>query len=564
MSAAVPPTRGTGVAADADDADGAAGRQPGLAGLPNDDAFADGGLSRADLSAVAAARGLRPEDLEARLKADASSRTAVLVIYGVALFWLLTGSLEGELASLKLHWPDLLTQYAWLTFGRVRTAHLHSVNYGWASAALIATSLWLLPRLVHAELKGAWLAVVGAVLFTVGLVAGVVGVLAGYNDGMEWLEGNRYATAPFLVVGGGLIGLSLFRTAAARTADHLYVSVWYILGAFVWFPMLYATGKIPTWGGAESAAVNWFYAHNVLGFWLTAMSVGAAYYFIPKVLGRPVYSYQLSVLGFWSLALFYSLNGMHHLVGGPIPTWMVTTSIVASIFMFIPVVATGINLHMTVLGRFGALRYSPTLRFVVIGALSYTAVSLQGSLTALREVNRITHFTHWTVAHSHVGGYGFVTFVAFGAMYYIIPRLVGHEWPSAKLIRWHFNLAVAGIAVYVLALSWAGVAQGLALLDPKLPFQYSVTRTLPGLYGRSVGGLLMNLSHFVFAYHFYLMVRMPRGTPRRSRPPFHEAQPLLYTAQATADRAAGRAPAGAAALGRAPDGLRPAADGGAA
>ncbi len=503
---------------------------PPRAGEVDDDV---GGLSATELAAVATARGLRPEDLAARLRADASSGQVVLFIYAVALVWLLVGSLFGDLASFKLHWPDLLTRSAPLTFGRVRTAHLHAVNYGWATAALIATSLWLLPRLVHAELKGAALAVVGAVLFTLGVLGGIVGVLLGYNDGMEWLEGNRWVTAPLQVVGGGLIGLSLFRTAAARTAEHLYVSVWYILGAFVWFPMLYLTAKIYPWSGAESAAVNWFYAHNVLGFWLTAMSVGAAYYFIPKVLGRPVYSYQLSLLGFWSLAMFYSLNGMHHLVGGPIPEWMITTSIVASIFMFIPVVATGINLHMTVLGRFGALRYSPTLRFVVLGGLAYTAVSLQGSLTALREVNRITHFTHWTVAHSHVGGYGFVTFVAFGAMYYIVPRLVGHEWPSARLIRWHFNLALAGITVYVLALSWAGVAQGLALLDPKLPFQYSVTRTIPGLYGRSLGGVLMTVAHVVFAYHFYLMVRMPRGTPRRSRPPFHEAQPLLYSAEAS-------------------------------
>lgn len=298
--------------------------------------------------------------------------------------------------------------------------------------------------------------------------------------------------------------------------------------------MLYLTAKIYPWSGAESAAVNWFYAHNVLGFWLTAMSVGAAYYFIPKVLGRPVYSYSLSVLGFWSLAMFYSLNGMHHLVGGPLPTWMITTSIVASIFMFIPVIATAINLHMTVVGRFGALRYSPTLRFVVLGALSYTAVSLQGSFTALREVNRITHFTHWTVAHSHVGGYGFVTFIAFGAMYYIVPRLVGHEWPSATLIRWHFNLSLAGIAVYVIALTWAGVAQGLALLDAQLPFQVSVERSLPGLWGRSLGGLMMTTAHFIFAYHFWIMVRLPKSVKPRLRPPFHEAQPILYTAEATA------------------------------
>jgi cytochrome c oxidase cbb3-type subunit 1 len=496
-------------------------------------------LAAREVDAVAAARGLAPEDLAFRVRADASSRNTVLALYALAIAWLLIGSLFGDLASFKLHWPDLLTHQAWLTFGRVRTAHLHSVNYGWGSLALIGTCLWLLPRLVHTELQGARTAVVGATLWAIGIAVGEIAILAGYNDGMEWLEAPRWAAGPFLVIGGGLLGLSMFRTVAARRTDHLYVSVWYVLGSFIWFPMLYIVGKWPTFSGVESAAANWFFAHNVLGFWLTSMSVGLCYYFIPKVLGRPIYSYSLSVVGFWSLAMFYSLNGMHHLVGGPLPTWMITTSIVASIFMFIPVVATGINLHMTVVGRFGALRYSPTLRFVVLGALAYTSVSLQGSFTALREVNRVTHFTHWTVAHSHVGGYAFVTFVCFGAIYYVTPRLVGHEWPSAKLIRWHFNLALAGIALYVVALTWAGVAQGLALLDPQLPFQVSVERSIPGLYGRSLGGVLLTIAHFVFAYHFWLMVRHPE-VARRQRPPFHEAQPVLYTAEAEATAGGGR------------------------
>ncbi|HEU5174918.1 MAG TPA: cbb3-type cytochrome c oxidase subunit I [Gemmatimonadaceae bacterium] len=496
---------------------------------------ARGRLTVREVDAVASARGLAPEDLDVRLRADASSRRAVLALFTVAIGWLIVGTIFGDIASIKLHSPDFLTQQAWLTFGRVRTAHLHAVNYGWGTAALIGMSLWLMPRLVHTELKGVRMAIGGAVLFTIGIAVGIVAVLAGVNDGMEWLEAPRWLAGPFLVVGGGLIGLSLFWTVASRKAEHLYVSVWYILGAFIWFPMLYVVGKWPTYSGVESAAANWFFAHNVLGFWLTAMSVGGAYYFIPKVLGRPVYSYQLSVVGFWSLAMFYSLNGMHHLVGGPLPTWMITTSIVASVFMFIPVVATAINLHMTVVGRFGALRYSPTLRFVVIGALAYTAVSLQGSFTALREVNRVTHFTHWTVAHSHVGGYLFVSFIALGAMYYIVPRLVGHEWPSEKLIRWHFNLVLAGIAIYVVALSWAGVAQGLALLDPAIPFQESVRRTLPGLWGRSLGGLILTAGHIVFAYHFWMMLRMPERATR-TRPPFHEARPVLYTAEAEAAR----------------------------
>ena len=494
-------------------------------------------LAGIEIRDVAQSRGLSADELDIRLEADSSSRTPVLVLYAIAVFWLLFASVFGELASFKLHWPDLMTEQAWLTFGRVRTYHLHSANYGWATAGLMATCLWLTPRLMHTTLRGATMALWGGLIFNVGVMIGIVGVALGYNDGMEWLEAGRYTAGPFLVLGGAMVGLSLFRTLAARKAEHLYVSVWYILGAFIWFPMLYVTGKWPTWSGVESAAVNWFFGHNVLGFWLTAMSLGAAYYFIPKVLGRPIYSYHLSLLGFWSLAMFYSLNGMHHLVGGPLPTWMITTSIVASVFMFIPVAATGINLHMTVVGRFGALRYSPTLRFIVIGAIAYTAVSLQGSFTALREVSRITHFTHWTVAHSHVGNYLFVSFIVFGAMYYVIPRLVRHEWPSEKLINWHFYTVFAGIAIYVLGLTWAGVSQGLALLDAQLPFQVSTERSMIGLQARSVGGLILTAGHLIFAWHFWLMLR--GSDQKRQRPAFHDTQPVLYTAQASQVRQEG-------------------------
>ena len=504
--------------------------QPGEPRIPEDFDRVTSSIQTEATDAIVAARGLAPADLEIRLRADASSRLPVLVCYASAVVWLIIGSLFGEIASLKLHWPDLLTRDAWLTFGRIRTAHLTTVNYGWGSLAMIGTSLWLMPRLVHSELRHPKLATVGAVLWNIGLVIGVAGILAGVSDGMEWLEMSRWYADPWLVVGGGMIGLALFSTVAARRAEHLYVSVWYILSAFLWFPMLFVLGNWPTWVGVESAAVNWLFAHNVLGFWLTAVSVGVAYYFIPKVLGRPIYSYQLSILGFWTFAFFYALNGMHHLVGGPLPTWMITTSIVASVLMFIPVVATAINLHMTVVGRFGALRYSPTLRFVVLGAMGYTAVSLQGSFTALREVNRVTHFTHWTIAHSHVGVYGFVTFIMFGAMYYVIPRLVRHEWPSASLIRWHFGLVFAGITLYVVALTWAGVAQGLALLDPRLPFEASVSRAHNGLIGRSLGGLLMTIGHFVFAWHVWVMFR--GRAVAAVRPPFHEARPILYTAPA--------------------------------
>ncbi len=466
-------------------------------------------------------------DVDIRLRADISSRRPALLCFATSIIWLLIGSVLGDLASFKLHIPDLLVQQSWLTFGRIRPAHLNTMIYCWASLAMLGVAIWMIPRLVHQELRWPRFAMIGIVIWNIGVVIGVIGILAGLTDGLEWLEMNRYIADPWLVVGGGMVGLSLLSTLAARKVDHLYVSVWYIMGSFVWFPVIFLVGNWPTYVGVESAAANWFYAHNALGLWLTAICLGAIYYFIPKVLGRPIYSYQLSLLGFWTLAFFYALNGMHHLIGGPLPTWMITTSIVASVLMIIPVLAVAINHHMTMVGRFGALRYSPTLRFVVLGAIAYTAVSLQGMFTALHEVNRITHFTHWTIAHSHVGVYSFVTFVLFGSIYYIMPRLVGREWPSAPLIRWHFWSVLVGIALYVIALTIVGVLQGLALLDPQVPFQNSVAITLPGLIARSIAGIVLTAGHFIFAYNYLLMVRAP--VTERVMPPLYDVQPVLYT-----------------------------------
>jgi cytochrome c oxidase cbb3-type subunit 1 len=479
------------------------------------------------------------EDLDTRLRADRSSRRVVLVSFGSAIVWLLLGSLLALVASIKLHAPDWLVQQGWLTFGRVRPAHLNAMIYGWASLAMVGVSCWLIPRLVHTELRHARVAELGVWLWNVGVLIGIAGILIGRTDGLEWLEMDRYLADPWLLVGGGFVGLALLVTLWRREVDHLYVSVWYVMAGYVWFPVIFLVGNWPTWTGVESAGVNWFYAHNALGLWLTAICLGAAYYFIPKVLGRPIYSYGLSLLGFWTLAFFYALNGMHHLIGGPIPEWMLTTSIVASVLMVIPVLAVAVNHHMTMVGRFGALRYSPTLRFVVLGAIAYTAVSLQGMFTAFRAVNRITHFTHWTIAHAHVGVYGFVTFVMFGSMYYILPRVTGREWPSARLIRWHFWLTLGGLTLYVVPLTIAGVFQGLALLDPQTPFSASVQASLPGLMARSVAGLVLTAANLVFAWHCWHIVRgRAPDVVAAGLLPLHDVQPIVYAGPALAGGAA--------------------------
>jgi cytochrome c oxidase cbb3-type subunit 1 len=299
--------------------------------------------------------------------------------------------------------------------------------------------------------------------------------------------------------------------------------------------LLYAVSNAPgVHFGVEQATMNWWYGHNVLGLWFTPLGLAAAYYFIPKVLGTPIYSYNLSLLGFWTLAFFYSQVGGHHLIGGPVPTWLITLSIVQSMMMVVPVFAVAVNQHMTVLGHFRALRYSPTLRFVVLGAMMYTLASLQGSIEALRSVNTITHFTHFTVAHAHLGLYGFFAMVMFGSIYFVMPRVLGREWPYAALISLHFWLVVGGFAIYFIGLSIGGWLQGLAMLNAKQPFMASVAVTLPYLEARSLGGGLMLLGHLVFGTHFFLMMLSRKtqeagatrfGFPRLSRSTVTEVAP---------------------------------------
>jgi cytochrome c oxidase cbb3-type subunit 1 len=240
----------------------------------------------------------------------------------------------------------------------------------------------------------------------------------------------------------------------------------------------------------------------VLGLFYTPLALASVYYFLPKVLGRPVQSYNLSLLGFWGLAFFYGQVGGHHLIGGPVPAWLVTLSIVQSMMMIVPVAAFTVNQYQTLKGRLGALRWSPTLRFIGFGGLMYTASSVQGSFESLRSVNAVTHFTHFTVAHAHLGLYGFVTMVFFGAIYFVVPRITGREWPSARLISAHFWLAAGGISLYFISLTIGGWVQGLAMLDAARPFMDSVALTVPYLKARSVGGALMVAGHLVFVSHF--------------------------------------------------------------
>ena len=463
------------------------------------------GLQEATGTASEGGSSVSDSDAKARDDADKSTSLVVGVCLTLAVVWLVLASVAGLISSIKMHEPDWWVQYGWITFGRIRPIHLNMVAYGWCSLAGIGVAIWLIPRLLKTELVGARYALVGGALWTIGVFAGTVAIAMGYSDGLEWLE-YPWQIDILLVIGGALVGVPLWLTLLNRKVKHLYVSVWYIGAGLLWFPILFLIANWPGLHfGVQQASMNWWFGHNVLGLWFTPIGLAASYYFIPKVIGKPIHSYNLSLLGFWSLAFFYSQVGGHHLIGGPVPSWLITISIVQSMMMVIPVFAVAVNQHMTVLGNFRALAYSPTLRFIVLGAMMYTAASVQGSLEALRSVNTITHFTHYTVAHAHLGLYGFFSMVMFGSIYFIMPRVMNWEWPYPKLISLHFWLVLVGFAIYFIWLSIGGWLQGLAMLDEKTPFMQSVALTIPYLKARSIGGGLMTLGHLVFAAHFFAM-----------------------------------------------------------
>ncbi len=437
---------------------------------------------------------------------DRKARFVVLFLIMSGVFWLLLGTLLALLASVKMHLPEFLGNAGWLTFGRVRPLHLNTVVYGWSSLTGAGVALWILSRLLKIPIQLRGYILVAGVIWNISLFVGSIQILAGFSRGIEWLE-FPVSTMVAMVLCVIIISASVMQMIIMRNVKQLYVSVWYILAAFLWFPLLGLVSSLPVFDTPTvQAGMNWWYAHNALGLWFTPICLAAAYYFIPKVLGRPIYSYGLSLLGFWGLALFYNWNGFHHLIGSPLPTWFVTISISASVMMVIPVVVVAVNHHMTVVGSFKAVKYSPTLRFVVFAAMSYTFVSLQGSMQSLRSVNEVIHFTHFVAAHAHIGMYAFVSMMLFGACYYIIPRITLREWHSKSLIKWHFWLTAIGIIIYVGALQFIGLFQGWSMNNPDVPFTDTVTMTIPYLVARSASGILMGAGHLIFAWLLIKMV----------------------------------------------------------
>jgi cytochrome c oxidase cbb3-type subunit 1 len=452
---------------------------------------------------------------------DRSIRVPVLFFFGSGVFWLVVASAFYLLSSWQLHTPSAWWAFpgiAWLSFGRAYPAFLNCYVYGWATCAGIGTGIWLLSRLNGVSLRSPLFPVIAGVVWNIGMITGLFSLLVGATTGRQLLEFPSY-TAFILFLALAMISLWAMTIICYRKRETASISEWYLLGAFLWFAWMYATANIaleiaPAPGVAQ-AAINWWYVGALVQLWLTPVALAAAYYLIPVISGRPIYSYKLALLGFWGLALFGGWTGMTHVIGGPFPAWTVTASIVAKVLLMVPVLAVAANFHLTMKGHLGLLRDHLALRFVVTGTVVYTAFSLAGSIISTRSIAQFTQFTFVTVMQNQLGLFGFYSMILFGALYYIVPKLLNRQWLFPKLVEAHFWLVVVGFVLLVFDLAIGGLIQGFGLEDPQIPMIAVNDLLGPFLAIQSFAALLLVAGNLGFVVAFTLILLI--STPVRKR-----------------------------------------------
>jgi len=445
-------------------------------------------------------KGQRRHDIDPKLI------NLVLWYLGCATFWLLFGTTIGEYVGIKFVAPDV-DHYSWLSFGRLRPVHTNAVFWGWASLAMMGLAYYVIPKVGNTPISSIKIGYISLGLINASVIIGSISLMAGINNG-----GGEYREYiwPIMALFGIAIIISLYNfinTIAKRTTKEIYISNWYIISSMMFLLVIAIVAYWPSWQkGLGETIVQGYYMHQGVGMWFMLFNLGLMYYFLPQQLNKPIYSYSLGILAFWAQILFYTLIGTHHFIFSAIPWWLQTVAIVGSLGMVIPVVAGTANFLMTFKGAWHKLAVSYTLPFYLIGIIFYFTGSLQGTAEAFRFTNLVWHFTDFTVAHSHLTMYGIICFMLWGFIYTIVPRLTGKEPPQIT-VGAHFWLALIGLLFYTVPLMYGSTLRGLMWMESTKPFIESVELMAPFWLWRAIGGSLMWLSHILFAYNFYVMVK---------------------------------------------------------
>ncbi|HQV76364.1 MAG TPA: cytochrome-c oxidase, cbb3-type subunit I, partial [Flavobacteriales bacterium] len=387
----------------------------------------------------------------------------------VTIMWGVVGMLVGLTAAIQLVVPSW--NFAdWGSFGRLRPLHTNAVIFAFVGNAIFAGAYYSLQRLLKARMYSDMLGKIHFWGWQLIIVAAVITLPLGMTTGKEYAELEWPIDIAITLI-WVVFGINMMGTIIKRRERHLYVAIWFYIATWVTVAMLHIVNSIElpismtksySWyAGVQDALVQWWYGHNAVAFFLTTPFLGLMYYFLPKAANRPVYSYKLSIIHFWSLIFLYIWAGPHHLLYSALPEWAQSLGTVFSIMLIAPSWGGMLNGLLTLRGAWDRVREDPVLKFFVVAVTCYGMATLEGPLLSLKSINAIAHFTDWIIAHVHIGGIGWNGFMIFGMVYWLVPRMYGTKLHSVKLANAHFWLGTLGIILYAVPLYFAGFFQSL-------------------------------------------------------------------------------------------------------
>jgi cytochrome c oxidase cbb3-type subunit I len=410
------------------------------------------------------------------------------------MFWLLLTPSLGVAISTMFNYPEFLGTHLELNFGRLRPMHVNGVIFGAFSTLFIGLCYYIVPRLCGVRVVGERLGYLLAWGWNFILIVGLLSLMFGYNQGFEAGEFPWFIDVLILAAIGTLT-VQFIATVARRTEVQLYVSMWYLIAAFIWttFNFILIVFVMPyfIWG-INSAAFHGLYIHYVVGLWITPAGYVLIYYFLPASVRNPLYSHKLSLVGFWSLALFYPFVGIHHYLYSPIANWAETIAIITSMLLIIPVWVVLQNFFGTMIGRWREFGTNLTAKFLIVGAIMYLLGCFQGSVEALRLLQQPTHFTDFVISHSHLTVFGTFVVWAMAGLIYVWPRITGRPLWSFRLANLSFWLIAIGISLMGITLSAQGLQQGFMLMAG-VEWLDSLVSIAPYWLVRTISGISMDI-----------------------------------------------------------------------
>ena len=454
-------------------------------------------------------------------KGDEIPHGTAAVYFGISsIIWFVIGTGLGSFNAAKLAFPDFVTGSELFSFGHMRQVHVMAVIFGWISMAFAMAMMYITPALGNTRLFSEKLGIWNCFLWNFGLSLALTLLWAGMSSGREYSDFPWFIDIYILSFVGLPLGINVWMTVMKRRTQGIYTTNWFFAGAVFMVWIVLFVGNLPEYfqlTGLTEAYLTWWFAHNVLGLWITPVAAAIAYYTVPKITGNPLYSHRIGHLHFWSVVVFYSTPAAHHLMSSPLPEWLKSFASVEGVLILVPAIAFVSNLILTMTGKWHYFVDNVETKFTMTGVLLAIPLNMQGGFQQTRAINWYIHGTGWIVAHAHLALLGFSTFLEASAVYYGLQTIMRRKLYSLALANFHFWFLLIGFCTYWISMTIAGLIQGAAKIY-EVPYIDTVIAEHPYMIARWVGGTMVFTGNIVWLYNMWMTAREGTAIPEGRLP----------------------------------------------